>query len=199
MLITITIIAVTKIERNIWSIVITKPRSKAILIKYVKLIRKALKTDAIPDNNTFSLSIILRIAPLLKPSADSNPNSLYLEFCNLTSRMMLIKRPIAKIRMDTIKNRRLRLLKVLYKAATSLEIFYTIYIFYFQHCVHRNNIIETYHIIANWITFFINDGFRDDWIQVGKWKGLTCCQGSDLLNAASSLNKRIDFILLKNG
>lgn len=102
---------------------ITKPRSKAILIKYVKLIRKALKTDAIPDNNTFSLSIILRIAPLLKPSADSSPNSLYLEFCNLTSRMMLIKRPIAKIRMDTIKNRRLRLLKVLYKAATSLEIF----------------------------------------------------------------------------
>ncbi|WP_368731136.1 endonuclease/exonuclease/phosphatase family protein [Bacillus wiedmannii] len=46
---------------------------------------------------------------------------------------------------------------------------------------------------------FINAGFRDVWVEVGKGQGFTCCQGSDLLNAVSSLNRRIDFILLKNG
>lgn len=41
-------------------------------------------------------------------------------------------------------------------------------------------------------------GFKDSWIEAGKSKGFTCCHDSDLLNAESSLNERIDFILLKN-
>ncbi|NMM62480.1 endonuclease [Clostridium sp. P21] len=44
----------------------------------------------------------------------------------------------------------------------------------------------------------ITAGFKDSWIEAGKNKGFTCCQDSDLLNAESSLNKRIDLILLKN-
>ncbi|MEI5937406.1 endonuclease/exonuclease/phosphatase family protein [Bacillus cereus group sp. Bce005] len=47
--------------------------------------------------------------------------------------------------------------------------------------------------------YFINAGFQDVWIEVGEGQGFTCCQDSDLLNAASSLNRRIDFILFKNG
>ncbi|MFC3884044.1 endonuclease/exonuclease/phosphatase family protein [Bacillus songklensis] len=46
---------------------------------------------------------------------------------------------------------------------------------------------------------FINAGFRDVWIEVGKGQGFTCCQDSDLLNTVSSLSRRIDFILFKNG
>lgn len=46
---------------------------------------------------------------------------------------------------------------------------------------------------------FINAGFRDIWIEAGKGQGFTCCQDADLLNALSSLNRRIDFILFKNG
>ncbi|KZD27457.1 MULTISPECIES: endonuclease/exonuclease/phosphatase family protein [Bacillus] len=46
---------------------------------------------------------------------------------------------------------------------------------------------------------FINTGFQDVWIEVGEGPGFTCCQDPDLLNAVSSLNIRIDFILFKNG
>lgn len=46
---------------------------------------------------------------------------------------------------------------------------------------------------------FINAGFRDAWLEAGKGQGFTCCQDADLLNAVSSLNRRIDFILFKNG
>ena len=45
----------------------------------------------------------------------------------------------------------------------------------------------------------INAGFQDVWTQVGKGQGFTCCQEPDLLNAVSSLIRRIDFILFKNG
>ncbi|MFB5588726.1 endonuclease/exonuclease/phosphatase family protein [Bacillus cereus group sp. BfR-BA-01403] len=45
----------------------------------------------------------------------------------------------------------------------------------------------------------INAGFQDAWTRVGKGQGFTCCQDPDLLNAISSLNRRIDFILFKNG
>ncbi|CAM4103344.1 endonuclease/exonuclease/phosphatase family protein [Bacillus luti] len=45
----------------------------------------------------------------------------------------------------------------------------------------------------------INAGFQDVWTEVGKGQGFTCCQNPDLLNAVSSLNRRIDFILFKNG
>ncbi|XLP22147.1 endonuclease/exonuclease/phosphatase family protein [Bacillus toyonensis] len=46
---------------------------------------------------------------------------------------------------------------------------------------------------------FINAGFQDVWVEVGKGQGFTNQQDSDLLNAASSLNRRTDFILFKNG
>lgn len=46
---------------------------------------------------------------------------------------------------------------------------------------------------------FINAGFQDVWLEAGNGQGFTCCQDSDLLNAVSSLNRRIDFILFKNG
>jgi len=46
---------------------------------------------------------------------------------------------------------------------------------------------------------FINAGFQDVWKEVGIGPGFTCCQAPDLLNAASGLNRRIDFILFKNG
>lgn len=47
--------------------------------------------------------------------------------------------------------------------------------------------------------FFINAGFRDVWDKVGEGNGFTCCQGADLLNALSTLNRRIDYILFKYG
>lgn len=46
---------------------------------------------------------------------------------------------------------------------------------------------------------FINAGFHDVWSQVGKGPGFTCCQAPDLLNAVSMLNRRVDYILFKNG
>jgi endonuclease/exonuclease/phosphatase family metal-dependent hydrolase len=46
---------------------------------------------------------------------------------------------------------------------------------------------------------FIDAGFQDVWIEVRKGQGFTCCQDPGLLNAVSSLNRRIDFILFKNG
>ncbi|GIN84700.1 hypothetical protein J6TS2_10860 [Heyndrickxia sporothermodurans] len=45
----------------------------------------------------------------------------------------------------------------------------------------------------------IEFGFHDVWKGIGKDSGVTCCQGPDLINAESSLNSRIDFILFKNG
>ena len=47
--------------------------------------------------------------------------------------------------------------------------------------------------------FFIAAGFHDSWSEIGEGNGFTCCQGSDLLNAFSTLNRRIDYILFKNG
>ncbi|MEG0372161.1 MAG: endonuclease/exonuclease/phosphatase family protein [Clostridium sp.] len=44
----------------------------------------------------------------------------------------------------------------------------------------------------------IASGFKDAWVISGKGNGFTCCQDSDLLNAKSSLNQRIDLILFKN-
>ncbi|MFY0759991.1 endonuclease/exonuclease/phosphatase family protein [Metabacillus dongyingensis] len=46
---------------------------------------------------------------------------------------------------------------------------------------------------------FINEGFHDVWSQVGKGQGFTALQNPDLLNAVSLLNRRIDYILFKNG
>lgn len=45
----------------------------------------------------------------------------------------------------------------------------------------------------------INAGFRDIWAELRADAGLTCCQGSDLLNADSSFIARIVYILFKNG
>jgi len=42
-------------------------------------------------------------------------------------------------------------------------------------------------------------GFQDVWKEVGQGEGLTCCQDPDLLNAFSTLSRRIDCILYKNG
>ncbi|RIX52774.1 endonuclease [Paenibacillus nanensis] len=50
----------------------------------------------------------------------------------------------------------------------------------------------TYHL-------FIHAGFQDVWNQVGEGPGFTAHQNPDLLNAASLLNRRIDYILFKNG
>ena len=47
--------------------------------------------------------------------------------------------------------------------------------------------------------FFIKADFHDVWSKVGEGNGFTCCQGADLLNALSTLNRRIDYILFKNG
>lgn len=49
------------------------------------------------------------------------------------------------------------------------------------------------------IQFFISAGFQDVWSEVGEGNGFTCCQGADLLNALSTLNRRIDYILFKIG
>jgi hypothetical protein len=46
---------------------------------------------------------------------------------------------------------------------------------------------------------FIDAGFQDVWIEVGKGQGFIRCQDPDLLNAVSALNRRIDLILFKNG
>ncbi|HWL26046.1 MAG TPA: endonuclease/exonuclease/phosphatase family protein [Ureibacillus sp.] len=46
---------------------------------------------------------------------------------------------------------------------------------------------------------FINAGFKDVWNEVGEGPGVTCCQDPDLLNAVSMLNRRVDYILFKNG
>lgn len=45
----------------------------------------------------------------------------------------------------------------------------------------------------------LHNGFQDVWNEVGQGPGLTCCQDPDLLNAFSTLNRRIDCILYKNG
>ena len=44
----------------------------------------------------------------------------------------------------------------------------------------------------------IDAGFIDSWTVKGIGSGFTCCQSADLLNAISSLNERLDLILLKN-
>ncbi|MDP4160843.1 MAG: endonuclease/exonuclease/phosphatase family protein [Bacillota bacterium] len=46
---------------------------------------------------------------------------------------------------------------------------------------------------------FIKSSFRDVWSEVGEGSGFTCCQASNLLNAVSTLNERIDYILFRNG
>lgn len=46
---------------------------------------------------------------------------------------------------------------------------------------------------------FIEVGFQDAWEESGNGIGNTCCQDPDLLNNASNLTSRIDFILFKNG
>lgn len=46
---------------------------------------------------------------------------------------------------------------------------------------------------------FISTGYQDVWSQVGEGDGFTCCQGADLLNALSTLNRRIDYIFIRNG
>ncbi|WP_308638968.1 endonuclease/exonuclease/phosphatase family protein [Paenibacillus silvisoli] len=48
-------------------------------------------------------------------------------------------------------------------------------------------------------TTLINAGFRDAWSERGAGNGFTAVQGADLLNAASNLFTRIDYILFKNG
>ena len=40
-------------------------------------------------------------------------------------------------------------------------------------------------------------GFSDAWTQAGSGPDLTCCQAADLLNVASTLNRRIDFVLFR--
>jgi len=45
---------------------------------------------------------------------------------------------------------------------------------------------------------FLNAGFNDVWVEAGKGSGFTCCQAHDLLNAASLLSRRIDWILFRN-
>jgi endonuclease/exonuclease/phosphatase family metal-dependent hydrolase len=42
---------------------------------------------------------------------------------------------------------------------------------------------------------FIKSGFQDLWRNVGGKPGFTCCQHPSLMNNASTLNRRIDFIL----
>lgn len=46
---------------------------------------------------------------------------------------------------------------------------------------------------------FVSAGFQDVWSEVGAGSGFTSYQTPDLLNATSTLNKRIDYILFKNG
>lgn len=45
---------------------------------------------------------------------------------------------------------------------------------------------------------FLDAGFGDVWLEVGSGDGFTSSQDADLLNALSSLSRRIDFILFKN-
>ena len=40
-------------------------------------------------------------------------------------------------------------------------------------------------------------GFSDAWTEAGSGPDLTCCEAGDLLNAASALNRRIDFVLFR--
>lgn len=40
-------------------------------------------------------------------------------------------------------------------------------------------------------------GFSDAWTLAGSGPDLTCCQASNLLNVASTLNRRIDFVLFR--
>jgi endonuclease/exonuclease/phosphatase family metal-dependent hydrolase len=42
-------------------------------------------------------------------------------------------------------------------------------------------------------------GFADAWAQAGSGSGFTCCQDDDLLNKASHLSDRRDFVLFGNG
>jgi endonuclease/exonuclease/phosphatase family metal-dependent hydrolase len=42
-------------------------------------------------------------------------------------------------------------------------------------------------------------GFADAWAEVGRGSGFTCCQDDDLLNKASHLSDRRDFVLFDNG
>ncbi|HEX3078484.1 MAG TPA: hypothetical protein VHQ24_16625 [Lachnospiraceae bacterium] len=46
---------------------------------------------------------------------------------------------------------------------------------------------------------FVNNGFRDTWGEIGETPGFTDTQSADLLNADSLLNRRIDYVLIKNG
>jgi endonuclease/exonuclease/phosphatase family metal-dependent hydrolase len=46
---------------------------------------------------------------------------------------------------------------------------------------------------------FVNEGFRDTWGEIGEIPGFTDKQSADLLNADSLLNRRIDYVLFKNG
>ncbi|WP_234978405.1 endonuclease/exonuclease/phosphatase family protein [Bacillus tuaregi] len=46
---------------------------------------------------------------------------------------------------------------------------------------------------------FLHAGFQDVWLVAGQGQGLTCCQDYDLLNAFSTLSRRMDCILYKNG
>ncbi len=45
----------------------------------------------------------------------------------------------------------------------------------------------------------IGSGFVDPWILAGPGPGFTCCQAPDLLNADSSLGRRIDLVLYRGG
>jgi endonuclease/exonuclease/phosphatase family metal-dependent hydrolase len=42
-------------------------------------------------------------------------------------------------------------------------------------------------------------GFSDAWTLAGSGAGLSCCQADDLLNATSTLNRRIDLVLFRGG
>jgi len=44
----------------------------------------------------------------------------------------------------------------------------------------------------------LSNGFQDAFGIAGRGNGFTCCQNSDLLNASSTLNTRIDWITFKN-
>ena len=116
-------IIVDKIEMPTCSPKILIGKLKLNPITYVQPINTALKIPAIVDKITFSLITIFCIVLLLNPSADNNPNSLYLEFCSLTSSITLINNPIVKIKTETIRNSRLRLWNVLCNAPTSFAAF----------------------------------------------------------------------------
>jgi endonuclease/exonuclease/phosphatase family metal-dependent hydrolase len=46
---------------------------------------------------------------------------------------------------------------------------------------------------------FIAAGYRDAWAAAGSGPGETCCHAVDLMNPASTLAKRIDYILFRGG